>query len=156
MREIRREAQAKERARMDAVKIEKIRRGVFHDGRIDCVAGNGVMSELGIGDERMDEDEDVAWRGVARGRALLASGGDRRRRVGAALPQGAAREPRGVCGGADRRAQGWEPTVLRHAREERVDVLGVDGLINGLGGDEERCWLEERLLEVVIWLPRGG
>ncbi|KAJ7684746.1 RNA12 protein-domain-containing protein, partial [Mycena polygramma] len=61
MREIRREAQAKERARMGAVKIEKIRRGVFHDGRIDCVAGNGVMSELGIGDERMDDDDDVAF-----------------------------------------------------------------------------------------------
>ncbi|KIJ60595.1 hypothetical protein HYDPIDRAFT_32020 [Hydnomerulius pinastri MD-312] len=28
-----------------------IRRGIWHDGRLDCVAGNGVMSELGVGDE---------------------------------------------------------------------------------------------------------
>ncbi|EIW85363.1 hypothetical protein CONPUDRAFT_135128 [Coniophora puteana RWD-64-598 SS2] len=30
---------------------ERIRNGSWHDGRLDCVAGNGVMSELGIGDE---------------------------------------------------------------------------------------------------------
>jgi len=29
-----------------------IRYGNWHDGRMDCVAGNGVMSELGIGIER--------------------------------------------------------------------------------------------------------
>ena len=32
-----------------------IRLGVWHDGRLDCVAGNGVMCELGIGDEYMGE-----------------------------------------------------------------------------------------------------
>ena len=26
-------------------------RGGWHDGRLDCIAGNGVMSELGLGDE---------------------------------------------------------------------------------------------------------
>ncbi|KAH0584119.1 hypothetical protein H2248_009688 [Termitomyces sp. 'cryptogamus'] len=31
----------------------KIERGVWHDGRLDCVAGNGIMSELGVGDEPM-------------------------------------------------------------------------------------------------------
>jgi hypothetical protein len=30
---------------------ELIARGGWHDGRIDCVSGNGVMSELGLGEE---------------------------------------------------------------------------------------------------------
>ena len=38
----------------------EIREGRWHDGRIDCVAGNGVISELGVGIERFDygEEED--------------------------------------------------------------------------------------------------
>ena len=32
---------------------EDIMKGAWHDGRIDCIAGNGVMSELGYGDEPM-------------------------------------------------------------------------------------------------------
>lgn len=28
-----------------------IRRGGWHDGRLDCIAGNGAMSELGLGEE---------------------------------------------------------------------------------------------------------
>jgi len=37
-----------------------IQRGEWHDGRLDCVAGNGVMSELGIGDEKFGpDDEDI-------------------------------------------------------------------------------------------------
>ncbi len=34
-------------------------RGGWHDGRLDCVAGNGVMSELGFGEETM-RDSDLA------------------------------------------------------------------------------------------------
>ncbi|KZT74225.1 hypothetical protein DAEQUDRAFT_761656 [Daedalea quercina L-15889] len=34
----------------------RIREGAWHDGRIDCVAGNGVMSELGVGDEVFDRE----------------------------------------------------------------------------------------------------
>ncbi len=34
----------------------KIRAGAWHDGRLDCIAGNGVMSELGVGDELWDGD----------------------------------------------------------------------------------------------------
>ncbi|KAF9475682.1 hypothetical protein BDN70DRAFT_883451 [Pholiota conissans] len=30
--------------------------GTWHDGRLDCVAGNGIMCELGVGDELFDED----------------------------------------------------------------------------------------------------
>ncbi|KAJ6606606.1 RNA12 protein-domain-containing protein [Mycena vulgaris] len=60
-RQIRREAQAEERARMATVRLEKIRRGTWHDGRLDCVAGNGVMCELGIGDELMEDDAAVAF-----------------------------------------------------------------------------------------------
>lgn len=29
----------------------RIKDGTWHDGRLDCVSGNGIMSELGIGDE---------------------------------------------------------------------------------------------------------
>lgn len=35
----------------EARRRERIFQGTWHDGRLDCVAGNGVMSELGIGDE---------------------------------------------------------------------------------------------------------
>ncbi|KAI0362726.1 exonuclease [Trametes cingulata] len=34
---------------------EKIQQGIWHDGRIDAVCGNGVMSELGVGVERFGE-----------------------------------------------------------------------------------------------------
>ena len=39
---------------MDSDKLRRldlIKRGAWHDGRLDCVAGNGVMSELGLGEE---------------------------------------------------------------------------------------------------------
>jgi hypothetical protein len=46
-----------ERRRLeDAIRLERIRRGIFHDPRLDCVSGNGLMSEVGIGDERLDDD----------------------------------------------------------------------------------------------------
>ncbi|KAI0747869.1 exonuclease [Daedaleopsis nitida] len=57
----RRERQAK-RAELDAAKSkeremvrERIEEGLWHDGRIDAVCGNGVMSELGVGIERFTE-----------------------------------------------------------------------------------------------------
>lgn len=34
---------------------ERLRKGLWRDGRIDCVAGNGVICELGGGVERVDE-----------------------------------------------------------------------------------------------------
>lgn len=37
--------------------MSKIQRGEWHDGRLDCVAGNGIMSELGIGDEKFGPDD---------------------------------------------------------------------------------------------------
>ena len=53
-----REQRAKQ-AERDAIKNkevearrERIREGLWHDGRIDAVCGNGVMSELGVGVER--------------------------------------------------------------------------------------------------------
>jgi hypothetical protein len=39
---------------------DKITEGTWHDGRLDCVAGNGVMSELGIGDEIMDSSSIIS------------------------------------------------------------------------------------------------
>ncbi|CAL1704048.1 unnamed protein product [Somion occarium] len=36
---------------------ERIREGIWHDGRLDVVAGVGVMSELGIGDEWFSEND---------------------------------------------------------------------------------------------------
>lgn len=40
---------------MEEHRKERVKRGTWHDARLDCVAGNGVMSELGVGDERLDE-----------------------------------------------------------------------------------------------------
>jgi hypothetical protein len=52
-----RRAEAKEAQAMEKLlRIEQIKKGTWHDGRIDCIAGNGIMSELGVGDERMDDD----------------------------------------------------------------------------------------------------
>ena len=34
-------------------RLAKILSGTWHDPRLDCVSGNGIMSELGIGDELM-------------------------------------------------------------------------------------------------------
>ena len=42
----------------EAHRRERVRHGVWHDGRIDCVAGNGVISELGVGVERFGEDDE--------------------------------------------------------------------------------------------------
>lgn len=47
------EVAAKEEAKLQ----EKIRKGIWHDPRLDCIAGNGVMSELGVGDEWFGESE---------------------------------------------------------------------------------------------------
>ncbi|KAJ6618269.1 RNA12 protein-domain-containing protein [Mycena sp. CBHHK59/15] len=59
-RQIQREVHAAERAHAACVQRERIRRGTWHDGRLDCVAGNGVMSELGVGDEWMEDDVAIA------------------------------------------------------------------------------------------------
>jgi hypothetical protein len=40
-------------------KKNELRMGIWHDGRLDCVAGNGIMSELGIGDELFGERDMV-------------------------------------------------------------------------------------------------
>lgn len=42
---------AEEMIKHDEEKRAQIRMGIWHDGRLDCLAGNGVMSELGIGEE---------------------------------------------------------------------------------------------------------
>ncbi|KAG2149305.1 RNA12 protein-domain-containing protein [Suillus clintonianus] len=44
------EARQAEEARTRA----RIRAGTWHDPRLDCVAGNGIISELGVGDELLD------------------------------------------------------------------------------------------------------
>lgn len=36
---------------------EMIMRGGWHDGRLDCIAGNGIMSEVGLGDEPTTEND---------------------------------------------------------------------------------------------------
>jgi hypothetical protein len=42
----------------EKVRKEEIRQGTYHDGRLDCVAGNGVISELGFGDEKLAKERD--------------------------------------------------------------------------------------------------
>lgn len=51
---------AEDEARMDSERrrrIDLIKRGAWHDGRLDCIAGNGVMSELGLGEEPTSEND---------------------------------------------------------------------------------------------------
>ncbi|KAF7365492.1 Mitochondrial escape protein 2 [Mycena venus] len=61
IRQIQYEMLLEESERIHAARSERIRRGTWHDGRLDCVAGNGVMSELGIGDELMEDADAVAF-----------------------------------------------------------------------------------------------
>ncbi|KIM87636.1 hypothetical protein PILCRDRAFT_815213 [Piloderma croceum F 1598] len=56
-RKIKRQELEEEKRAEEASRSERIRRGIYHDGRLDCVAGNGVMSELGFGDELMTSDD---------------------------------------------------------------------------------------------------
>ncbi|KXN90467.1 Mitochondrial escape protein 2 [Leucoagaricus sp. SymC.cos] len=37
-----------------------MKEGTWHDGRLDCISGNGIMSELGIGDELWDSENTAA------------------------------------------------------------------------------------------------
>lgn len=55
------QAEEMERRRTDNIRRYALMQlGTWHDGRLDCVSGNGVMCELGIGDEFMrPEDYDV-------------------------------------------------------------------------------------------------
>lgn len=43
----------------ERLKMVRIQNGTYHDGRIDCVAGSGIMCELGIGDEELSDWEDL-------------------------------------------------------------------------------------------------
>ena len=56
-KEIQNELRRRESVRQQQEKLKKIQRGEWHDGRLDCVAGNGIMSELGVGDERFGSDD---------------------------------------------------------------------------------------------------
>jgi hypothetical protein len=58
-RTVRAEQIKQQRALEEQHRLERLARGEWHDGRLDCIAGNGVMSELGIGDERLE-----GWVGV--------------------------------------------------------------------------------------------
>ncbi|KAF7292929.1 hypothetical protein MIND_01192000 [Mycena indigotica] len=58
-RHAQRAAQKEELAQANARRMERIQRGAWHDGRLDCVAGNGVMAELGVGDEAFDDPDDL-------------------------------------------------------------------------------------------------
>lgn len=45
--------------KQDALKRDKILNGIWHDGRLDCVAGIGIISELGVGDESFADHSDL-------------------------------------------------------------------------------------------------
>jgi hypothetical protein len=57
-RRIKREESQSSKEMFESSRRSRILHGTWHDGRIDCVSGNGVMSELGIGDERIDDEMD--------------------------------------------------------------------------------------------------
>ncbi|OAX43831.1 hypothetical protein K503DRAFT_789293 [Rhizopogon vinicolor AM-OR11-026] len=48
--------EAEARGAEDARTRARIRAGTWHDPRLDCIAGNGIMSELGVGDELLEGD----------------------------------------------------------------------------------------------------
>ncbi|KAH7927744.1 hypothetical protein BV22DRAFT_257665 [Leucogyrophana mollusca] len=54
-RKARAEHAAQARKIEEARRRERILRGIWHDGRLDCIAGNGVMCELGVGDELLTD-----------------------------------------------------------------------------------------------------
>lgn len=56
-KEVEDEVKRQENLQQQRERLNRIRRGEWHDGRLDCVAGNGIMSELGIGDEIFDPDD---------------------------------------------------------------------------------------------------
>jgi len=51
------EAKRQESLQQQRERLNQIKRGEWHDGRLDVVAGNGIMSELGIGDEKFGPDD---------------------------------------------------------------------------------------------------
>lgn len=54
------EKSKRRRSLLKADRLAKIRSGYSHDGRIDCVSGNGIISELGVGIERFDETDGLS------------------------------------------------------------------------------------------------
>lgn len=50
-RQIKRQTHLEEQRIQEVHKRQAIIHGTWHDGRLDCLAGNGIMSELGVGDE---------------------------------------------------------------------------------------------------------
>ena len=56
-KEVEDEAKRQESLQQQQERLKKIQRGEWHDGRLDCIAGNGIMSELGIGDEKFGSDD---------------------------------------------------------------------------------------------------
>lgn len=59
-KEVEYEVKRREFLRRQQERIKQMQRGEWHDGRLDCVAGNGIMSELGIGDEKFGSDDVVS------------------------------------------------------------------------------------------------
>ncbi|KAF8163083.1 RNA12 protein-domain-containing protein [Crassisporium funariophilum] len=54
-RQIRHAEQLEIQRIQSAHKRQSILQGTWHDGRLDCVAGTGVISELGVGDESFED-----------------------------------------------------------------------------------------------------
>ena len=67
------EQEVVERRAEEAGRRANLLRGTWHDPRLDCVAGNGIMSELGLGDELM-RPEDYEIVGVTQDETSKASG----------------------------------------------------------------------------------
>lgn len=56
---IHREALFEVQKQREDLRRERILQGTWHDGRLDAIAGNGIMSELGFGDELLTEKDGV-------------------------------------------------------------------------------------------------
>lgn len=70
-RKIKEQELAEEKKAEEASRRERMLRGIWHDGRLDCVAGNGIMSELGFGDELLTDADMDGWHGNATEMAVI-------------------------------------------------------------------------------------
>ena len=57
--DLRHQEEVQQRREGKVKRTRLIEKGLWHDGRLDCIAGNGVMSELGFGEEEMTEKDSV-------------------------------------------------------------------------------------------------
>ena len=70
-----------EKAKEEEAIRSRIERGLWHDGRVDAVCGNGVMSELGVGIEPFRDSEADPLPSVPSGNSAEGEKGEQERKA---------------------------------------------------------------------------